>query len=514
MSPYVLLSFVIGYFLLLLAVAWYTSRNSNNESFFIGNKNSNWKLVAFGMIGTSLSGVTFVSVPGSVGNIGKLGAVPNALGYFQVVIGYLLGYIVVAYVLLPLYYKLNLTSIYNYLKQRFGGWAYKTGASFFILSRTVGATARLYLVINILHFFILSQLHIPFWISAAVVLFMILLYTFEGGVKTIVYTDTLQTTLMVLGLVVCVFYILNRLDFSVADAVNGMEAKGLTKVFNTDINSAGFFVKQILGGMFITIAMTGLDQEMMQKNISVKTLKDSQKNILVFSITLVFVNLLFLLLGGLLYLYAFNSGADFTSKIINNEQVWGLYHNNLNITGDNLFPSIALGLFQQAPAVISIIFIIALISALFPSADGALTALTSSFCIDILGINERMDLTEKKKRNIRLSVHLSMTIIFFICILIFREINSRSIIDKILNLAGYTYGPLLGLFSFGILTKRSLPDKFSIALIALVSPVICYFLQTNAASLFGGYNIGIEILIINGLITFTGLLMISKKTIV
>ncbi len=512
MSPYVLLSFVIGYFLLLLAVAWYTSRNSNNESFFIGNKNSNWKLVAFGMIGTSLSGVTFVSVPGSVGNIGKLGGVPNALGYFQVVIGYLLGYIVVAYVLLPLYYKLNLTSIYNYLKQRFGGWAYKTGASFFILSRTVGATARLYLVINILHFFILSQLNIPFWVSAAVVLFMILLYTFEGGVKTIVYTDTLQTTLMVLGLVVCVIYILNRLDFSVADAINGMEAKGLTKVFNTNVNSAGFFVKQILGGMFITIAMTGLDQEMMQKNISVKTLKDSQKNILVFSITLVFVNLLFLLLGGLLYLYAFNSGAEFTTQIINNEKVWGLFHNNLNITGDNLFPSIALGLFQQAPAIISIIFIIALISALFPSADGALTALTSSFCIDILGIKERTDITEKKKRNIRLTVHLSITIIFFICILIFREINSRSIIDKILNLAGYTYGPLLGLFSFGILTKRWLPDNFMIALIALISPLICYFIQTYSASMLGGYTIGIEILIINGLLTFLGLLMISKKT--
>lgn len=512
MSPYVLLSFVIGYFLLLLAVAWYTSRNSNNESFFIGNKNSNWKLVAFGMIGTSLSGVTFVSVPGSVGNIGKLGGVPNALGYFQVVIGYLLGYIVVAYVLLPLYYKLNLTSIYNYLKQRFGSWAYKTGASFFILSRTVGATARLYLVINILHFFILSQLNIPFWVSAAVVLFMILLYTFEGGVKTIVYTDMLQTTLMVLGLVVCVIYILNRLDFSVADAINGMEAKGLTKVFNTDINSTGFFVKQILGGMFITIAMTGLDQEMMQKNISVKTLKDSQKNILVFSITLVFVNLLFLLLGGLLYLYAFNSGADFTTQVINDEKVWGLFHNNLNITGDNLFPSIALGLFQQAPAIISIIFIIALISALFPSADGALTALTSSFCIDILGLKERADLSEQQKRNIRLTVHLSITIVFFICILIFREINSRSIIDKILNLAGYTYGPLLGLFSFGILTKRSLPNNFVIALIALISPVICYFMQTYSSSMLGGYAIGIEILIINGLLTFLGLLMISKKT--
>lgn len=511
MAPSTLLYFVVGYFVLLFIVAWYTSRNSNNDSFFIGNRNSNWMLVAFGMIGTSLSGVTFVSVPGSVGNIGKAGMLPNALGYFQVVIGYFLGYIVVAYVLLPLYYKLNLTSIYNYLKQRFGTWAYKTGASFFILSRTVGATARLYLVINVLHIFILSRLHIPFWVSAAVVLIMILLYTFEGGVKTIVYTDTLQTTLMIVGLVVCIWYILSHLNFSVAEAINGMEAKNLTKIFNTDIDSKGFFIKQIIGGAFITIAMTGLDQEMMQKNISVKNLKDSQKNMMSFSVILVFVNLLFLLLGGLLYLYAYNQGAEFKTIMVDGQPVWAFVQNNLNITGDNLFPSVALGLLQSMPSFISIIFIIALISALFPSADGALTALTSSFCIDILGLKERDDLNEKQKRTTRLTVHLIMTIIFFICILIFREINSRSIIDKILDLAGYTYGPLLGLFSFGILTKRQLPDKYIIAVIALLSPVICYLLQINAPHFLHGYVIGIEILMINGLLTFMGLLIISKK---
>lgn len=511
MAPSTLLYFVIGYFLLLFIVAWYTSRNSNNDSFFIGNRNSNWMLVAFGMIGTSLSGVTFVSVPGSVGNIGKEGLVPNALGYFQVVIGYFLGYLVVAYVLLPLYYKLNLTSIYNYLKQRFGTWAYKTGASFFILSRTVGATARLYLVINVLHVFILSRMHIPFYVSAAVVLIMILLYTFEGGVKTIVYTDTLQTTMMILGLVVCIGYILSHLHLSVGEAVNAMEAKNLTRIFNTDINSKGYFIKQIVGGAFITIAMTGLDQEMMQKNISVKNLKDSQKNMLTFSVILVFVNLLFLLLGGLLYLYAYTQGASFTTTMVDGVPVWGFVYNNLNLTGDNLFPSVALGLLQSMPSYISVIFIIALISALFPSADGALTALTSSFCIDILGIKERTDLNEQQKRRLRLSVHLTMTTLFFVCILVFREINSRSIIDKILDLAGYTYGPLLGLFTFGILTRRSLPDNFIIAIIAIISPVLCYLLQTNAPHLLNGYVIGIEILIINGLLTFTGLLIISKK---
>ena len=513
MSPYVLLSFVIGYFVLLLAVAWYTSRNANNDSFFIGNKNSNWKLVAFGMIGTSLSGVTFVSVPGSVGNLSAAGAVPNALGYFQVVIGYLFGYLVVAFVLLPLYYKMNLSSIYTYLNNRLGSWAYKTGASFFILSRTVGATARLYLVINILHIFILSQLNIPFWVSTAVVLIMILLYTFEGGVKTIVYTDTLQTALMIIGLLVCVWYIMNQLNFSITDAVNGMESKDLVRIFNTDINSKGFFLKQIVGGAFITIAMTGLDQEMMQKNISVKRLKDSQKNILTFSIILVIVNLLFLLLGGLLYLYAYNNGAQFTSTMVDGESVWGLFSNGKNITGDNLFPSVALGLIQEMPPIISIIFIIALISALFPSADGALTALTSSFCIDILGFKERTDLTEKQKHRLRLTVHFTMTVIFFLCILVFYYINSRSIIDKILELAGYTYGPLLGLFSFGILTKRTLPNSVVIALIAIASPIICYFLQLAAPNFLGGYKIGIEILLINGLITFFGLMAISKKEV-
>jgi len=510
MSPVLLLSFVAIYFLILFFVARYTSRNSNNESFFIGNRSSNWMLVAFGMIGTSLSGVTFVSVPGSVGNITGVGGIPPALGYFQVVIGYLLGYIVIAYVLLPLYYRLSLTSIYNYLHQRFGDWAYKTGASFFILSRTVGATARLYLVINILHVFILSQFNIPFWVSVAIVLIMILLYTYKGGVKTIVYTDTLQTSLMIIGLIVCIIYILSNLHLSVGDAVNAIQSRGLTKIFNTDLNSKGFFLKQIIGGAFITIAMTGLDQEMMQKNISVRTLKDSQKNMISFSVILVVVNLMFLLLGGLLYLYAYNHGAAFTPVAADSAKL-AFTHQGLNIAGDNLFPSVALGLLQSMPAFISIIFIIALISALFPSADGALTALTSSFCIDILDIRHRGHLNEKQKLHIRRAVHISFAFIFFLSILIFRWIDSRSIIDKILDMAGYTYGPLLGLFAFGILTKRALPDTWVIALIAVLSPACCYLLQTHPPFFMGKYTIGIEILLINGSLTFLGLLLISKK---
>ncbi|MBS1917487.1 MAG: sodium:solute symporter [Bacteroidetes bacterium] len=482
MSALLLFSFVIGYFLLLLGVAWRTSRNSNNDSFFIGNRNSNWMLVAFGMIGTSLSGVTFVSVPGKVGS--------DNFGYFQVVLGYFIGYFIVAYILLPLYYRLNLTSIYYYLQQRFGLIAYKTGSLFFIISRTLGATARLYLVINVLQLFILDDMHVPFMLTTFVILLMILLYTFEGGVKTIVFTDTLQTTFMLLALVVCVIYIMNSLHFSFADTVNALSDSGYTKIFDNNVNSGGFWLKQIIGGAFITVGMTGLDQEMMQKNISVKNVKDSQKNMISFSFVLVLVNLLFLLLGGLLYIYA--------------------KANNITIKGDDLFPNIAL---HYLPSIVSIIFIIGLISALFPSADGALTALTSSFCIDILGLKRNESLDEKRKKRIRMTVHICLAFIFFLCVIIFKWINNKSIIDIILKVAGYTYGPLLGLFAFGILTKRKIGEGYAVLLISLVAPVICYILSENSAKWFGGYQIGLELLLINGLLTFLGLLIISKKPV-
>lgn len=479
MSATFLFSFVIAYFLLLLGVAWYTSRNSTNDSFFIGNRSSNWMLVSFGMIGTSLSGVTFVSVPGTVG--------ASSFGYFQVVIGYFIGYFFVAYILLPLYYRLHLTSIYNYLLQRFGNTTYKTGAMFFIISRVLGATARLYLVINVLQLFILDNLHVSFPVTTFVILLMILLYTFEGGVKTIVFTDTLQTTFMLLGLIVCVFYIMNSLDLSFVGTLQSLSDKGYTKIINTDVNSGSFFLKQIVGGAFITIGMTGLDQEMMQKNISVKTLGGSQKNMVTFSFVLLVVNFLFLLLGGLLYLFA-------ASK-------------NINVQPDDLFPTIAL---QQLPSFVSIIFIIALISALFPSADGALTALTSSFCIDILGLKRREDLDEKQRKKIRLTVHLIMAVVFFICVMVFKWINDKSIIGIILTVAGYTYGPLLALFTFGIFTKRKLPDNLAVVAICIVAPFLCYVISNNAATWFNGYHIGVELLLINALITMLGLYFISK----
>lgn len=498
MSPLVLFSFVIGYFALLLGVAWYTSRNANNDSFFIGNRNSNWMLVAFGMIGTSLSGVTFVSVPGDVGKIN--------FNYFQLVLGYLLGYVVVAFVLLPLYYRMNLTSIYTYLEKRFGVNAHRAGAFFFILSRTVGATARLYLVINILQLFILDKLGIPFIVTALVILVLIMLYTFEGGVKTIIFTDTLQTSGMLIGLVACLVVLIKALGTDFGGAWQMMESKGYTQIFNWDEKSPFFFVKQVLGGMFITITMTGLDQEMMQKNISVKTLGSSQKNMMTMSSILVVVNLLFLVLGGVLYIYA---GA-----------------NNISATGDDLFPSIALG--DTFSASIGVIFIIALISALFPSVDGAITSLTSCFCIDILGFT-KSSLGEKEKKRRRLMVHISFAITFLLMVLLFKAINDKSIIQFIIKFAGITYGPLLGLFAFGILTKRVLNEKL-IWLVCIMGPLltvgldlICnpgYYegklgvklgLTELSKDIFDGYVIGPELILINGLLTFTGLWLISGK---
>ncbi len=478
MSPILLFSFVIAYFIILLVVAKITGKNSTNESFFIGNKNSNWMLVAFGMVGTSLSGVTFVSVPGAVAK--------ESFAYLQITFGYLIGYVVIAFVLLPLYYRLNLTSIYNYLGSRLGFKSYKTGASFFILSRTLGATARLYLVVNILQEAILNSFGIPFWATTLIILGMILLYTFEGGVKTIVWTDTLQTSCMLLGLGICVVYILSNLHIGFAGSLEAMQTKGYSKIFFTDPNSKLFFAKQIIAGAFITLTMTGMDQEMMQKNISVKTLKDSQKNILTMSFILLLSILLFLYLGGLLYLYA----------------------NQMQVTeiGDKLFPAIAL---KHMPPFVSVIFIIALISALFPSADGAITALTATFCIDILGMQRRTDIDESKKKKIRQRVHLSFAFIFLLFVLVFKVINNPSMIGVILKIASYTYGPLLGLFTFGILLNRNVKDNF-VPFICVAAPIICFIIDKYQKVLFGNFEIGLELLIINGLITFLGLLIISS----
>jgi Na+/proline symporter len=479
MSPVLLFCILIAYFALLLGVAWATSRNANNDSFFIGNKNSNWMLVAFGMVGTTLSGATFISVPGAVG--------VDAFGYGQILIGYVIGYIAVAYILLPLYYRLQLTSIYHYLDVRLGRRAYQSGAGFFIVSRLLGATARLYLVVNILQAIILDSLGIPFWITTLVILAMILMYTYQGGVKTIVWTDTLQTSCMLFGLFACVWFLLSAMNISIPDSLQAMQSQGLSRIFTTDLDSPNFFLKQILAGAFIVLTMTGMDQEMMQKTISVKTLRDSQKNLLALTAVLVVVLSAFLFLGGLLYLYAPTVG--------------------VSVTGDKIFPAVVMG---HLPAAVQIIFLIALISALFPSADGAITALTSSFCIDILGIKRRPDLSEAAQERMRRHVHLGFAFLFLALVMGFKWADNPSMIFLILKLASYTYGPLLGLFAFGMLTRRSLNDRL-VPFITIGAPILCALLEYNQEHLLGSYRLGLELLIVNGIFVFVGLFAISQQ---
>ena len=513
----ILLIFVFVYFIGLLVISYFTSRNSDNQSFFIGNKKSKWWLVAFGMIGTSLSGVTFISVPGTVGKM-TAGNYPfGGFEYYMMVIGFFIGYFIVAGILLPLYYKMNLTSIYTYLGKRFNVEAHKIGSLFFIISRAIGATARLYLVVNVLQIFLLEGLGVPFWLTALVILLMVLLYTFEGGVKTIVITDTLQTSFMIISLLGCIVYILSHLNLSAPEAFDILASKNYTHFINTDINSKTFFLKTILGGMFITIAMTGLDQEMMQKNISVDNLKNSKKNMLTFAGTLLVVNLAFLFLGGLLYLFAMQNGAEYSQLIdmVNGKEsianIFGFKDaagNVKNIMGDDLFP--ALSLQGYFPMFISVIFIIGLISALFPSADGALTAVTSSYCVDLLNLNEDQTKTEKQKKTLRMKIHLIFTVIFFVLIMIFKAINDKSIVYLIMEVAGYTYGPLLGLFAFGIFTKHQISKKYSILIVTLLAPIVTYLINYIVTN-FTDYKIGVELIILNGLLTFFGLWLVKDK---
>ena len=513
----ILLIFVFVYFIGLLVISYFTSRNSDNQSFFIGNKKSKWWLVAFGMIGTSLSGVTFISVPGTVGKM-TAGNYPfGGFEYYMMVIGFFIGYFIVAGILLPLYYRMNLTSIYTYLGKRFNVEAHKIGSLFFIMSRAIGATARLYLVVNVLQIFLLEGLGVPFWLTALVILLMVLLYTFEGGVKTIVITDTLQTSFMIISLLGCIVYILSHLNLSAPEAFDILASKNYTHFINTDINSKTFFLKTILGGMFITIAMTGLDQEMMQKNISVDNLKNSKKNMLTFAGTLLVVNLAFLFLGGLLYLFAMQNGAEYSQLIdvVNGKEsitnIFGFKDaagNIKNIMGDDLFP--ALSLQGYFPMFISVIFIIGLISALFPSADGALTAVTSSYCVDLLNLNEDQTKTEKQKKTLRMKIHLIFTVIFFVLIMIFKAINDKSIVYLIMEVAGYTYGPLLGLFAFGIFTKHQISKKYSILIVTLLAPIVTYLINYIVTN-FTDYKIGVELIILNGLLTFFGLWLVKDK---
>ena len=480
MSPIVILSIFIAYTLLLFAVTWFTARKADNQSFFIGNKVSPWFVVAYGMIGASLSGVTFMSLPGWVKD--------TQFSYMVVVFGYLFGYFVIATVLMPLYYRLKLTSIYSYLDQRFGFWSYKTGAGFFIISRTLGASLRMYLVISVLQIFVFDEWNVPFWINVLIFILLIILYTMKGGIRTIIWTDTLQTTFMLLAVILSVIYISRDLQISIPDLFAQVKSSGASKMFITDWTSERFFLKQFLSGMFITITMTGLDQEMMQKNLSCKNIKEAQKNMFTFSGILVFVNLLFLFLGAILLIFIQARGISVASS-------------------DEIFPTVAV---KYLGPVAGLVFFIGLISAAFPSADGALTSLTTSISIDFLGLDQKKGITEKAKTRIRYIVHLSIALVFFIAVLIFGMLDDKAVIDKLFTIAGYTYGPLLGLYTFGLFTKRIVKDRLT-PYIAVFSPVACFFLSTYSEVLFNGYKFGFELLLLNGLITFAGLFIFSKK---
>lgn len=483
MTPSLILISFLVYTVLLFIITWFTSRKANSEAFYRGNKSSPWYVIAYGMIGASLSGVTFMSVPGWVGS--------TQFTYLLVIVGYLFGYTVIALVLMPLYYRLNLTSIYSYLEQRFGFWTYKTGSFFFILSRTIGASFRMFLVVNVLQVFVFDAWHIPFFVTVSIFILLIILYTLKGGIKTIIWTDTLQTTFMLAAVGITIVLISKSMHTSISEMFSTVLNSDYSKVIETDWQSKRHFLKQILSGAFIAIAMTGLDQEMMQKNLSCKNIGEAQKNMFSFSIVLVFVNLMFLFLGAMLFIYAAKSGIQMPER------------------SDDLFPIIAI---NHLGTIAGLVFLIGLISAAYPSADGALTSLTTSFTIDILGLDKRKDLDETKKKKLRYKVHIGFAFLLLLVIVLFRAINDRAVIDKLFTIAGYTYGPLLGLYAFGLFTKRNLRDKW-VPAIAIAAPIICFFISEYSEILFNGNKIGFELLIINGLITFLGLLIISVKRV-
>ena len=480
MPPVIILGIFLIYTLALFSITWITARKADSQSFFIGNKVSPWFVVAYGMIGASLSGVTFMSVPGWVKD--------TQFSYMVVVLGYLFGYVVIALVLLPLYYRLKLTSIYSYLEQRFGFWSYKTGAGFFIISRTLGASLRMFLVINVLQIFVFDAWNVPFWINVLVFITLIILYTLKGGIKTIIWTDTLQTTFMLLAVVLSVIYIGKNLHIPLLKLASVVKESHVSKMFITDWHNPRFFLKQFLSGIFITIVMTGLDQEMMQKNLSCRNIKEAQKNMFTFSGILVVVNLLFLFLGALLLIFIQSKGLNIASS-------------------DDIFPTVAI---RYLGPVAGVVFLIGLISAAFPSADGAITSLTTCVSIDFLGLERRKGITEKTRTRIRYAVHLTIAMVFFISVLIFSTLNDMAVIDKLFTIAGYTYGPLLGLYSFGLFTKRTVNDKVT-PVIAIFSPVACFFLSKYSEVLFNGYKFGFELLLLNGFLTFMGLLLFSRK---
>lgn len=478
MSSAIVLLCVLGYFAVLLSIGWWTSRRATSSAYFLGNKASPWYVVAFGLISDSLSGVTFISVPGTVA--------ANGFTYMQVVFGYVIGYAVIAFVLLPLYYRLNLTSIYTFLGMRFGPASQGTGASFFLLSRTLGAAARLFLAVNVFQVFVLDAWGVPFWVTVAIVIGMMLLYTYKGGIRTLVWTDAFQSFFLLFGVIASAVIILAHIGPAMGETLSRVVQNPRMNIFSWDWQSPRYFWKQFISGAFLAIVMTGLDQNMMQKNLSCRTLRDAQKNILSFSVAVVFVNFIFLILGALLYEYAAAKELQLPGRT------------------DELFPMLAL---RHLGTLAAVVFTFGLTAATFSSADSVLTTLTTSFCIDVAkqGTDGKTNGWITRQR-----AHVGFAVLLFFVILVFRALNSGAVIDAVLKVAGYTYGPILGLFAFALLTKRRVNDPL-VPVICLVAPLLCFVVEKYSRAWFGGYQVGFEVLVLNGLLTALGLAMISRR---
>lgn len=494
MSPFAILSLIVVYFGLLFIISYFVSRkDSGNEAFFKANKNSKWYLVAFGMIGTALSGVTFISVPGEVGN-------PDLqFKYFQFVLGNAIGFLIIAKVLLPLYYRMNLTSIYGYIEQRLGTVSYKTAASIFLISRTIGSSFRLYLVVIVLQRYVFDYYEIPFALTVLISLALIFAYTYKGGLKTIIITDTLQTFFLVSSVFLTIIFICNHLDLSFFEAFETVKESQYSKIFFfDDYQSGNYFWKQLLGGIFVTIAMVGLDQDLMQKNLSCATIGEAQKNMFTFTGIFVLINIFFLSVGALLYIYAAKNGIDVPLDLVSGKP-----------RTDLLFPEIA---FNHLTLIPAIVFLLGLTAATFATTDSALTALTTSFCVDFLGMDKAANQNKPNIVRNRHLVHIGFSLLMFIVILIFNSLTDQSVVSMIFTVASYTYGPLLGLYAFGLFIKsKTVHDKL-VPIVCVIAPLITFWINSNASEWFSGYVFSVEIIIINGIITLIGLLLISKST--
>jgi len=497
MSPITILSIMVVYFGILILIANVVGKDASNNAFFLANRKSKWYMVAFGMIGVALSGVTFISVPGEVGSVSG-----EQFKYFQFVLGNAIGFMIIAKVLLPLYYRLKLVSIYQYIEQRMGVYSYKTAAFIFLISRTIGSAFRLYLVVIVLQRFVFDHYGVSFWMTVLISLGLIFAYTYKGGLKTIIITDLLQTFFLVSSLVFTIYFVCKSMNYNLLEAFEAVQNSNYSKVFFYEdfITSKYHFVKQILGGIFVTIAMVGLDQDLMQKNLSCKNSTEAQKNMLSFTGIFVLVNLLFLSVGALLYLYANQNGISVPSDLITGKT-----------RTDLLFPEIAFNHFSLLPAIV---FLLGLTAATFATTDSALTALTTSFCVDFLKMNQKNKQYDKKMVKQRYFVHLSFALLLFLVIMIFNAINDASVVSMIFRIASYTYGPLLGMYAFGLFLKnRQIADKIT-PVICLLSPLFTFLIAKNSEFIFGNYVFDVELIILNGVITFFGLLIFSRKNVI